>query len=300
MAKENRVGFTPPPTPKEDLKDVVQYIRRLNVLLPNAMTLYQKMQGETQGELFDIDCIVVAPTDSLGSGHYGGLTQQTLQQKIDDTESAGVIEAPTLSDEGGDDLGWTAFTCLIRPTDSATDNLIYRTIATGTVEITQDATRYVGVEYNAGTPQVVSRTSDTFNSGTDEFLMAVVYNEGGTLHIRSLLPRSGNFQYWANRRLYEVERLQHQTGLALGESSGANRYVTMSAGAMYSALEKYSISAFDTSGADRFDLYYRSASYTKVADQQNWPNAQYMLACGSMWRLMVMWCVYMVKASTRL
>jgi hypothetical protein len=51
----------------------------------------------------------------------------------------------------------------------------------------------------------------------------------------------------------------------------------MTAGALYSALEKYSISAFDTSGADRFDAYYRDAgsSFTKVASQQSWDPDSY-------------------------
>jgi hypothetical protein len=245
-------------------------------LLPEFFVRLQKATGEIGIGLPDITALSQDPLDVPTAGSMDQ-DPPTLETKIDQTESAGIITAPTLSDESGDDLGWTEFTCLIRPTDDATDNLIYRTIATGTVEITQDTTRYVGVEYNSGAPQVVARTSDTFNAGTDEFLMAIVYNDGGTLHIRSLLPRSGNFQYWANRRLYEVERLQHQSGLALGESAGANRYVTMSAGALYSSLEKYSISAFDTSGADRFDLYYRDAGsgFTKVASQQSWPNAQY-------------------------
>jgi hypothetical protein len=237
----------------------------------------QKNQGEDTITPADVQILVQDPAD-VDTPFSQDQAPQTLETIMDLADSAGTVTVPTLSDETGDDLGWTAFTCLIRPTDDVTDNLVYRSIATGTVEIAQDTTKYVGVEYNSGTPQVVARASDTFNNGTDEFLMAVVYNEGGTLHIRSLLQRSGNFPFWTTRRLYEVERLKHQTGLVLGEESGANRYVTMTAGALYSSLEKYSISAFDTSsGADRFDLYYRDAgsSFTKVASQQSWPNAQY-------------------------
>ena len=59
--KETRAKFTPPAIPKEDLKDVVQYIRRLNVILPGFLDNMQRILLEAQAMLYDIQ--VAVPDD---------------------------------------------------------------------------------------------------------------------------------------------------------------------------------------------------------------------------------------------
>ena len=182
----------------------------------------------------------------------------------------------TFTDQGSNVMRVSAGKALVRASDDDTVKLVQYSLAQQDLTIPANTTRYIGVQYNSGAPNYVVSAADTWDWNTT-FRIAIVYNEGGTLHIRSTLHRSGNFQRWANQRLYDVERIKHNAGLQLGESGGANRYVTFTAGSLYSSLEKYTISAFNTSGAHRFDVYYRDSGsgWTKVATQQNWPNAQY-------------------------
>lgn len=78
--KETRTKFIPPPTPKEDLKAVIEYIRRLNVLLPGFLDQMQKMQGEVTITLPD----VMPPQDETEN-------VVTAEDQYGGTDSAGLI-----------------------------------------------------------------------------------------------------------------------------------------------------------------------------------------------------------------
>ncbi len=59
--KETRAKFIPPAIPKEDMMEIVQYIRRLNVLLPQYLDMLQKSLLEAQAMLYDVQ--VAVPDD---------------------------------------------------------------------------------------------------------------------------------------------------------------------------------------------------------------------------------------------
>ena len=186
---------------------------------------------------------------------------------------------PTFTDQGSNTLRVGAGTVLLRATDSVIVNLVKYTVAQQDVTIPADTTRYVGCQYNSGSPNYVVKSADTWNGNT-EYRIANVYNEGGTLHIFQRTQRMGNFPYWTTRYLQEVYGLQRAEtvgGLILGESADANRYVTLSAGTLYDALLEIDITALDTSGADRFDTYHRDGGvgWTLTADVRAWPMAKY-------------------------
>lgn len=56
--KETRAKFIPPAIPKEDLKEIVQYIRRLNVVLSQYLDMMQKSLLEAQSMLYDLHVAV--------------------------------------------------------------------------------------------------------------------------------------------------------------------------------------------------------------------------------------------------
>jgi hypothetical protein len=187
------------------------------------------------------------------------------------------MAAPIFTDEGGNTLRVTATEVLLRATDDDNASMVHYEIAQQDLTIPADTTRYVGVQYNSGSPNYVVKTADTWNGNT-EFRIANVYNEGGTLHIFERLWRAANFQRWVNERWREVEGLKRADatgGLVLGETGV--RKVTMTAGVLYEAMEEYSITAIDTSAADTFDIYYDdgASGWTKIAAQTDWPNTLY-------------------------
>lgn len=78
--KETRAKFIPPPTPKEDMKEIVLYIRRLNVILPGFLDQLQKMIGE----------ITVTPVD-IHAGSELSEPVETLEKQYARTDSAGIV-----------------------------------------------------------------------------------------------------------------------------------------------------------------------------------------------------------------
>ncbi len=206
----------------------------------------------------------------------GSPTFTTVQHMQDIFHSSGWTSGGVLSDAGSGNLDVAAGTGLIRATDSSTVQLLFFDwSASNGNAIPADTTRYVGVEYNAGSPQVVIKSADTWDNTTD-FILGVVTNEGGTLHITQSNHAVGDHARFMIERLHEVNGLQRASGVILGED-GANRNVTVSAGVLWEKLNEISISAIDTSGADTFDIYYRDGigGHTKVAAQSVYPNTEY-------------------------
>ena len=80
VAKETRTRFVPPPTPKEDMKDMNLYIRRLNVLLPSYMDQMQQMAHRTQQMLYDL-AVLVGDDDFL----------KNFEEQYGSTDSAGLM-----------------------------------------------------------------------------------------------------------------------------------------------------------------------------------------------------------------
>jgi len=143
-------------------------------------------------------------------------------------------------------------------------------IPTGTI-------RYVGAEYNAGSPQVTVRTSENFNGHTD-FRLGTVVNEGGTLHILNNPQYCSDFGERTFHRFFETFPLKRADRLGGIIPAGTGvRYLTVSIGELYDGFNEFVISAIDTSGTDTFDSYYRDGSggWTKTASQSQWDNANY-------------------------
>lgn len=205
-------------------------------------------------------------------------TYSTIQHLQNLFHSSGYTSGGAITDAGGGSINVAAGTGTIRATDSnvATINYFDWPASNG-LAITADTIRYVGVEYNGGTPQVTVRTTQSWNYQTD-FPLGKVVNESGTLHIFSDPQAVGDHASKMIQREYDTMPLAYDMragGLILGETGTRN--LTVSAGALWDRLNKYSISAIDTSAASNFDIYYRDGSggFTKTASQTQWPNTQY-------------------------
>lgn len=221
--------------------------------------------------------------DSITLDLILGATYSHVQHLQDVFHSAGWVSGGIISDAGGATVDVTTGAGAIRSTASAVGNLLFFdwSAATGQA-ITANSIRYVGVEYNAGSPQIVIRTTNNFDSLTD-FLLGTVVNESGTLHIQNTPHLVGDHAGNMINRMIDTGRFARDStsgGLILGESADANRYVTMTAGSIWEGLSEFAISAVDTNpggGADTFDIYYddNAGSFTKVAAQTAWDMDSY-------------------------
>jgi len=228
--------------------------------------LVQSVNGKT-------GTVVIYPAD-LEIQNLGTPTYDNLHQFINLISSAGSECDNAITDAGSAEIDVAAGSGFIRSTDACEGELFsFDWAASSGIAIPTDTTRFVGIEYNAGSPQVVVRTTNDFN-GHDEFLLGSVVNEGDTLHIKNTPSVAFDAIRQIIHRFYETEPLKRAERLGgLIASGTGTRNIAVSAGELYDALNEYVISAIDTSGPDTFDYYY--GSFTKVASQSQWDNLQY-------------------------
>lgn len=265
----------PPPT-QDPFTGYVQNIgsvTRVDAANGEMVISIDGMSSVTAAQIFALVGIAAAPSGTPSKDNPYVTSEITNR-----AASAGTKLANYITDGGGATVDVAAGEGFFRATDSATAVLRSYTwalsednsIPTGTV-------RYVGVEYNSGSPQVVIKTTDTW-TGTTEFRLGSVVNETGTLHILNNPQVAFDGVQGAFHRIYETNPLQRADrlgGLIISESGTRNLYMTP--GELYDGLNEFSISVFDSSGSDTFDMYYRdgSSGFTKVAAQSAWSNSQY-------------------------
>ena len=140
-----------------------------------------------------------------------------------------------------------------------------------------NTTRYVGVQYNAGSPNVIFKSIDTWDNDTDFPLGTVVRDETGLHYINNPQDVVNHIHVMANRS-YETmpfTRDKRNGGLTL---SSANGKISSTAGTFWDRLSSYDITAKDTNVSDTFDYYYRisgSVNFTASLNQTNWNSSSF-------------------------
>lgn len=218
---------------------------------------------------------LAADANLLLMERVSGSTYDSVQHMQDLLHSAGWTSGGVVTDGGSNTVDVAAGTGFIRATDSKVVTLLFFDwpAVTG-LSVPSGTTRYVGVQYNSGTPQAFVKTTDSWDYNT-EFPLYSVVNEGGTLHLLAFPHSVGDHANFMTQRLWETQRVAHASGAILGETGTRN--VTLTAGVFWAKLNRYATAAQDTSGSDRFDAYYRNGSggHTKVATQSQWDNNSY-------------------------
>ena len=174
----------------------------------------------------------------------GSATWDNVQEFINVMNSPGLVEGGSFSDAGSGNLAYTSMRVAIRPTDGDTATLYMADIAGGSIAIPNDsATRFVGVQYNAGVPNVVIKTADTWDYDT-EFPLGEVANLGG-----ALFPLFNPFKV-GDPITNIIQRFDAQAyairsaagGLELS-TDGTTRNLAMTAGVVWTRLNDHSIAA---------------------------------------------------------
>jgi len=190
-------------------------------------------------------------------------------------QSAGLSEGGVITNGGGPNVDVSAGDCLLRATASPTDPVAPYVFASllGTA-IPLDTTRYVGVEFNAGSPQIIIKSVNIWDNFT-EFQLGVVINEANTIHVINLPHRMNDNNGLTLQRFFEsapVIRDNISAGLILSETADNNQNVTMTAGAVWVRLTRTSLSGIDTSVADTFDRFFSDggSGFNVQAAQTRW------------------------------
>ncbi len=222
------------------------------------------------------------PNSILGStitvANTGSPAYTTAQHMQDTVHSAGLISGGVVTDGGLDTIDVTAGEGLLRATDNSVDELEFIDWSASVgISVPSDTTRYVGIEYNAGTPQAVVRTTNNFTRN-NEFGIAVVTNESSTIHVAASPHKVADHANGMIERIHQVNGIQRDNvlgGIILGETGTRN--ITVSAGALWDRLVRTAVSAVDTSVAGTFNRYYDDGAggHTKESAQTQWNNTQY-------------------------
>lgn len=203
----------------------------------------------------------------------GTTTYNDVQEWSNTTQSAGIITGGAISNNGSGAINITAVTGIIKSTDSVIgQNKFFDIAAQSNVALTDAVTNYILINYNSGTPNITVSTTDTSN-GHDVFKIANVFRNGTSLDILY----TGTFIYDFNRRVnfhhYEEEYMHFVSGGVV--SATGTRNIAITAGIVYSGLNRVTTSAIDTSGANTFAYYYYNGTSWVATTSTQISNTQY-------------------------
>lgn len=204
---------------------------------------------------------------------------KSVQDWANYTQSSGLISGGAFSDNGDGSITVAAGCGLIRATASALSEIkFFEWSEDSSVSLTDEEANYISVDYNSGTPQITSSTSNPAN-GTTIFNIGLVFREGTEVHFLEAGQRVFN----ALARIQS--RINASTGSIDLTSGGVvaetgERYLTVTASTIYGGLTRFTNSAIDTSASDTFEYYYTTAGgdwqyLSETATQIN--NTQYDL-----------------------
>ena len=216
----------------------------------------------------------LATTDVYGNGS----TTLTLDDMLTDSNSAGWIEGLTINDIGSGNVTVDAGEVFIRTGATATSPLLYKAIsALGSTNVPSGATRYVVVNYNAGSPIIQVSASNTSNGYTILY-MGEVHNIGGTLMIhndhRPVGDGLNRLMDWATN----IIGLRVASGEVVTDPTPTSRKIAVTAGSIYDRyFRNITTAAFDSSGAGTMVPYYRdgASGFLTETATATWENTKY-------------------------
>ena len=192
----------------------------------------------------------------VGMNVLGTPTYTTVQNWNDTTQSAGVLTGGAISDNGDGSITAAAGTGFIKTTDSNVGaNLFFDWAEDTSVTLTDESDNWIYVDYNSGTPIVDAVASYTSLDLHTQIIIGKVYREGTEVHIIQIQQILSDFQRLSWQRSWERDMVVRTSGLSLSETGTRN--IALSAGVIWAALDRITLSAQDTSAADTFSYFYR-------------------------------------------
>lgn len=185
-----------------------------------------------------------------------GSTYKTIQDWADNTQGTGRFSGGTVTDNGDGTVAVAALTGFIRSGATDIDDLYFFDHAgSASVALTNNDTNYICVNYNGGAPTITATIDPSTVNFNSTFCLAKVFRDGTTLSILDNGAMTGNLVQKIYRRFCEHDHVARVSGLILSETGTRNIAVT--SGVMYAGLNRFEVSAQDTSGADTFTYWYR-------------------------------------------
>lgn len=239
-----------------------------------AITLTTSDIGEGTNLYFTEARVLNTTMATVGTPNY-----KSVQQMQDIFHSSGWTLGGVITDAGGGTVDVSAGEGFIRATASSLATLnFFSWSASSGITIPLNTIKEIGVEYNAGTPQIVMHDDGYLWDNLTEFVIGSVTNDGGVLYINQEEHAVADHAGKMISRAYETTPIARDVvhgGLIIGETGTRNLVLT--AGALWLKLRRYPIASINTATGDTFEAYYNRSAYTDVghtADTQ-WDNLYY-------------------------
>lgn len=197
----------------------------------------------------------------LGTGTTASVRGGEL--RWNEVGAGGVIgsESGLVEDDGGGNVRINAHTQVFKETASLTAKQKRAAVSLiSAIPIPLNSQRWVGVDYNGGTPiSIVAVGISGFNLLTQRPLAIVSRDSTGVYPVPITLPLT-EFPTRAFIRMVDTEPVVHDAGLIIGTSGVSSDKFSVSAGSLYIAYLKQAYAAFDTNTAGTFDVYTGTTS----------------------------------------
>lgn len=209
----------------------------------------------------------------------GAATWNNVQEFLNVMNSPGLVEGGSFSDGGSGTLNYSSMRVAVRSADDDVSDLYMADVAAGSVNIPNDSlTRFVGVEYNSGSPAIVVKTTDTWDYDTD-FPLGEVVNLGGTLFALFNPYKVGDpITNIIQRFDAQSYAIRAASGGLLLSTDGTTRNLDMTTGIVWSRLNDYTIAARSSTTVPMIRVTPTGGtpplSFTTGFTQ--WPNDQYL------------------------
>lgn len=186
----------------------------------------------------------------------------SIQRAIDHVWSSAITDGGALTDNGDGTIGIAECNVMIRSSANVHVSLYNARVAAQTsISLTDDATNYVYLDYNAGTPQWVVGTTLTSFNRQDKMLGFMIHRAGTVLNYLDLREASLDQAAKSNHLFQDFARFIHKEGSTI-ISEPASLAIGFTEGEFFFTTEVITHVAFDTSiagtaNANVFDMHYQ-------------------------------------------
>jgi hypothetical protein len=192
-----------------------------------------------------------------------------------------------VTNKDADEVTVAAGEGFIRTTDS--DTGVLKFIEWPALDIvcstTANAEEFIGIRYNAGTPEAYLSATFNFN-WNNNFPLAKVFHDGTNRHIQTASAVAADTANKARRFLREVLPMSRTVGaegggLILSDVGAGSQDVAVSAGKIWHGFNEFDISAVNTAAPDNhtFRAYHRVTTGSPptwvLETMGQWPNDEY-------------------------
>jgi len=223
----------------------------------------------------------VATTDApeftdvvIGDAQLGTPTYDSVHDLINTTVSVGKISGDDITDNGDGTVTVPAGTGIIKTTNSEIGESVFFDWDEDTnVSLTDNSINFIQVQYNSGSPQIVSTDELPSVNFHNEFVLAAIYRSGNDVTILQVGNNLPNAIVKNFLRLV-IGGPSRKGGIIIGET-GTNQ-VTLTAGLLYIGDSLITMGSQDSSDTDFENYYYLlNGSWTTLSSTGTINNTQY-------------------------